>query len=57
MSEASNINVTDLINDRPISRYQINVFLLCALAALMDGYDSVIIGITAPALPHHSRST
>ncbi|MFZ0837006.1 MAG: MFS transporter [Xanthobacteraceae bacterium] len=50
MSEASNINVTDLINDRPISRYQINVFLLCALAALMDGYDSVIIGITAPAI-------
>ncbi len=26
MSTANNINVTDLINGRPISRYQINVF-------------------------------
>jgi AAHS family 4-hydroxybenzoate transporter-like MFS transporter len=50
MSTANNINVTELINGRPISRYQVNVFLLCALAALMDGYDSVIIGITAPAI-------
>jgi AAHS family 4-hydroxybenzoate transporter-like MFS transporter len=50
MSTTNNINVTDLINGRPISRYQVNVFLLCALAALMDGYDSVIIGITAPAI-------
>jgi AAHS family 4-hydroxybenzoate transporter-like MFS transporter len=50
MGAANNINITDLINGRPISRYQISVFLLCALAALMDGYDSVIIGITAPAI-------
>lgn len=44
------INVTSLINDRPISRYQYTILILCALAALMDGYDSVIIGITAPAI-------
>jgi AAHS family 4-hydroxybenzoate transporter-like MFS transporter len=50
MSAANSINVTDLINNRPISRYQTSVFFLCALAALMDGYDSVIIGITAPAI-------
>jgi AAHS family 4-hydroxybenzoate transporter-like MFS transporter len=50
MSTATSINVTDLINNRPISRYQTSVFFLCALAALMDGYDSVIIGITAPAI-------
>lgn len=50
MSGTNNINVTDLIDDRPLSRYQISVFFLCALAALMDGYDSVIIGITAPGI-------
>ncbi len=50
MSPANTINITDLINTRPISRYQVAVFLLCALAALMDGYDSVVIGITAPAI-------
>jgi AAHS family 4-hydroxybenzoate transporter-like MFS transporter len=44
------LNVTNLINGRPISKYQYAIFLLCALAALMDGYDSVIIGITAPAI-------
>ncbi|MCP3731357.1 MFS transporter [Sphingomonas sp. MG17] len=49
MSNAT-INVTDLINDRPVSRYQFGVFFLCALAALMDGFDSVIIGITAPGI-------
>jgi AAHS family 4-hydroxybenzoate transporter-like MFS transporter len=50
MNTAQTINVSGLINDRPISKYQFWVFLLCALAALMDGYDSVIIGITAPAI-------
>jgi AAHS family 4-hydroxybenzoate transporter-like MFS transporter len=50
MGMGNSINITDLINDRPISRYQMRVFFLCALAALMDGYDSVIIGITAPAI-------
>ena len=50
MSATGSINVTDLINSRPISRYQIRVFFLSALAALMDGYDSVIIGITAAAI-------
>lgn len=50
MSKTDSINVTDLINSRPVSRYQISVFFLCALAALMDGFDSVIIGITAPAI-------
>jgi AAHS family 4-hydroxybenzoate transporter-like MFS transporter len=50
MATFDTINVTELINTRPISRYQWSVFLLCALAALMDGYDSVVIGITAPAI-------
>jgi MFS transporter, AAHS family, 4-hydroxybenzoate transporter len=50
MSAADTINVTNLIDSRPISKYQASVFFLCALAALMDGFDSVIIGITAPAI-------
>jgi MFS transporter, AAHS family, 4-hydroxybenzoate transporter len=50
MNASNSINITDVINERPISRYQTSVFFLCALAALMDGYDSVIMGITAPAI-------
>ena len=50
MNSTHAVNVTDLVNDRPVSRYQYSVFFLCALAALMDGFDSVIIGITAPGI-------
>jgi AAHS family 4-hydroxybenzoate transporter-like MFS transporter len=50
MSATDTINITNLIDSRPISKYQASVFVLCALAALMDGFDSVIIGITAPAI-------
>jgi len=50
MSAIDTINITNLIDSRPISKYQASVFFLCALAALMDGFDSVIIGITAPAI-------
>ena len=50
MNAGNTINITSLIDSRPITNYQIRVFLLCASAALMDGYDSVIIGITAPAI-------
>lgn len=50
MRGTNSINVTDLIDNRPLSRYQVSVFFLCGLAALMDGFDSVIIGITAPGI-------
>lgn len=50
MSDHKTVNVSDLIDGRGLSRYQIGIFVLCALAALMDGYDSVIVGITAPAI-------
>ncbi|MGX7000337.1 MFS transporter [Caballeronia sp. KNU42] len=46
----SSVNVSELINARRLSKYQVGILLLCALAALMDGYDSVIIGITGPAI-------
>src|SRR6478736_2947118 len=50
MSASDTVNITNLINNRPISQYQAVLLLLCALAALMDGFDSVIISITAPAI-------
>lgn len=50
MSSTDAVNVTELVNGRPISGYQFGVFFLCALAALMDGYDSTAIGVTAPAI-------
>lgn len=42
------INLTRLIDERPIGRMQISTFLLCASVAFLDGLDSQSIGIAAP---------
>lgn len=46
------IDVATLIETRRLSAFQTRILLLCAFVALMDGYDSVIIGLTAPAIAH-----
>ncbi len=44
------INVTALIDDRPLSPLQWLVFVLCSLAAFLDGADSQSIGVAAPLI-------
>ena len=44
------VNVTKLIDDRPITGLQLLVFVLCSLAALLDGADSQSIGVAAPLI-------
>ncbi len=44
------INVTTLIDDRPLSPLQWLVFVLCGLAAFLDGADSQSIGVAAPLI-------
>ena len=44
------VNVTALIDDKPMGRLQWLVFVLCALAALLDGADSQSIGVAAPLM-------
>jgi MFS transporter, AAHS family, 4-hydroxybenzoate transporter len=44
------INVTELIDSRPLSRLQIRAILLCGLVALLDGLDSQSIGVASPAI-------
>jgi MFS transporter, AAHS family, 4-hydroxybenzoate transporter len=55
MSAAATINVTELLGSRPMGRFQIGVVVLCALAALLDGYDLQVIGLAAPAIAHTLR--
>ena len=46
MSErASTINVTELIDLRPLTELQIRVTLLCALTIFLDGIDVIVIGL------------
>jgi MFS transporter, AAHS family, 4-hydroxybenzoate transporter len=44
------VNVSDLIDRRGFGGYQVRVFVICFLIALMDGLDSQAIGVTAPLI-------
>jgi AAHS family 4-hydroxybenzoate transporter-like MFS transporter len=42
------INVTRLIDDRSLTRFQIGTIVCCALVSALDGIDSQSIGVAAP---------
>ena len=50
MHQPRDVNVTALIDDRPMGGLQWLVFVLCALAALLDGADSQSIGVAGPLI-------
>ncbi len=50
MGQTRDINVTRLIDERPMGGLQWLVFGLCALAALLDGADSQSIGVAGPLI-------
>jgi MFS transporter, AAHS family, 4-hydroxybenzoate transporter len=39
-----------LIDERPLSRFQVRVFALCGLIMLLDGFDALCMGFLAPAI-------
>jgi AAHS family 4-hydroxybenzoate transporter-like MFS transporter len=49
-SEMCALSVGDLIDERPLSGFQIRVFALCGLIILLDGFDSQCMGYLAPAI-------
>jgi MFS transporter, AAHS family, 4-hydroxybenzoate transporter len=42
------INVTRLIDDGPLTRFQIGTIICCALVSALDGIDTQSIGVAAP---------
>jgi MFS transporter, AAHS family, 4-hydroxybenzoate transporter len=50
MATNSVVNVTALIDEEKISRFQVWVLLLCASAMFVDGFDTQAIGYVAPSL-------
>ena len=44
------VNVPDLIDEQKISPFQIRILVLCALAALLDGFAAQMIGYVAPSI-------
>jgi MFS transporter, AAHS family, 4-hydroxybenzoate transporter len=48
MAEASRIDVAELIDRRPIGRFQVMLFALCAMSLIMDGFVVQAMGYVAP---------
>ncbi len=50
MSTVQTVDVSKIIDERPLSRFQIKVIVLCAAALFMDGFDVTAMGYVAPGL-------
>jgi len=50
MKKARTIDIRSLIDERPISRYQWMVVILCFCVVAMDGFDVAIMGFIVPEL-------
>ena len=50
MNQSSIVDVSELIDQQKVTRYQIWVVVLCAFSTLVDGFDAVAIGYVAPVV-------
>ena len=50
MKTTARINISQVIDNSRISRFQIGVFILCALCLLLDGFDVQAVGYVGPSL-------
>ena len=50
MSSTSALDIRRFIDDRPVSRYQLLVAVMCGLIVFVDGFDAQAMGYVAPAL-------
>ncbi|MGK9166651.1 MFS transporter [Inquilinus limosus] len=50
MAQPRIVDVQDVINSHPLSRFQVSVVALCFLVVAIDGFDTAAIGFIAPAL-------
>lgn len=44
------VNISELIDQLPVSSYQMGIFILCLLVTLLDGFDSQMIGVAGPSI-------
>ena len=43
-------SASDIIDNSPISRFQVRTFLLCGIVLFLDGFDAQTIGFLAPSI-------
>lgn len=51
--DGRSIDVADVIDTAPIGGLQLRTIALCGLIALLDGYDTLVVGFAGPALADH----
>jgi AAHS family 4-hydroxybenzoate transporter-like MFS transporter len=49
-SDTRSLNVGALIDERPLSRFQMLILALCGLIIVLDGFDALCMGFLAPAI-------
>ena len=49
-TEAKALTVSEIIEQRPLGRYQIWTIVLCGLVLVLDGFDSQAINFIAPSI-------
>ncbi|NIB40844.1 MFS transporter [Pseudomaricurvus alkylphenolicus] len=50
MGDVQSVNVTKVIDERPLSRFQKTVIALCGIVAMLDGFDTLSISFVAPVI-------
>jgi AAHS family 4-hydroxybenzoate transporter-like MFS transporter len=50
MTTQATVDVPGLLDEQKVSSFQIRVLVLCALAVMLDGFDTQAIGYVAPAV-------
>jgi AAHS family 4-hydroxybenzoate transporter-like MFS transporter len=50
VSSTAGLDIRRFIDDRPVSRYQLLVAMMCGLIVFVDGFDAQAMGFVAPAL-------
>jgi len=56
-ASTSAVNVTRLIDDGPLTRFQIVTIICCALVSALDGIDTQSIGVAAPFIAEELASS
>jgi MFS transporter, AAHS family, 4-hydroxybenzoate transporter len=57
VTTAPTVNVPDLIDEQKVGSFQIRILVLCALAALLDGFAAQMIGYVAPSVAREMHLT
>ncbi|MCL6627036.1 MAG: MFS transporter, partial [Alicyclobacillus shizuokensis] len=50
MRQTDRVNVSEVIDNSPISGFQVFIIVVCAIVAMLDGYDLQAISFVAPVL-------